>query len=66
MTTTKPQPSTPGASEPQPPADRNQAFLTGLKWGFFGYFGVYIFAFLVGLLCAGAMLLVGFILAALR
>lgn len=31
-----------------------------------GYVGIYLFAVLVGLFCAGAMLLVGSILAAVR
>lgn len=44
----------------------DSAFRTGLKVGFFAYFGVYIFAFLIGLLCTGAMLLTGYILAAAR
>jgi hypothetical protein len=36
-------------------------------WGFIiGYIGIYAFAILVGFLCAGGMLLIGFLLAALR
>jgi len=55
----------PQPDRPQSPID-DPAFRTGLKWGFFGYFGVYAFAILVGLLCAGAMLCIGSILAAVR
>ena len=64
-------PTNPPTSDPLPPSHQtaviidDHAFRTGLKWGFFGYFGVYAFAILVGLLCAGAMLLLGSILAAI-
>jgi hypothetical protein len=41
--------------------------ITHVIWGFLiGYIGVYIFAFLIGIFCTGAMLLIGSILAAIR
>jgi len=43
-----------------------RSIVQAIKWGFLAYFGVYAFAILVGLLCAGGMLLVGSILAATR
>lgn len=47
--------------------DNYEHTITRTIWGFLiGYIGVYIFAFLVGLACTGVMLLVGYLLAAVR
>ncbi len=47
--------------------DNCEHTITRTIWGFLiGYIGVYIFAFFIGLLCTGAMLLAGYILAATR
>lgn len=52
---------------PDQPTTDFEANFTRTVWGFIiGYVGIYLFAFLLGLTCAGVMLLVGFILAALR